>query len=355
MKLYELNDMVTRMITAENPNGEKGGACRAETGATAYFSRNLGKGWKMSPCIDIEPGATAVLMDVRCEGVIQSMWMGGTLSRELILRVYWEDEEVPAVACPLPDFFGNGFLNNFDRPFKAPFYPLNSLMVCVNPNNALNCYWEMPFRKAAKITLENIGERKVNFFYQINFCEKKVHENAGYFFARFRRTNPVPFKENFVVLPRTEGNGQYVGTALSVGLNGSGGWWGEGEMKFFLDGDAEYPSLCTTGTEDYFCGGYDWDVGGKYTPYSTPYAGMFYLNAPDGLYNSQQRFAMYRWHVVDPIRFRKDVRVELQDLGWYPNAEYKPRRDDFSAVAYFYLDRPSCPLDPLPDRAGLEI
>lgn len=354
-KLYELNDIVTRMITAENPNGEKGGACKAEEGVTKFFSRNLGKGWKMSPCIDIQPKTTAVIMDVAAEGMVQSMWMGGHLSRDLIIRIYYEGEEIPAVECPLPDFFGNGYLNNIDKPFKAPFYPLNSLMICINPNNALNCYWEMPFRKHIKITMENIGERVANFFYQINYCEMKIPTNAGYFYAVFNRTNPIEFKKNHIILEGIKGNGVYVGTSLSVGLNGSGGWWGEGEVKFYLDGDEEYPSLCTTGTEDYFCGGYDWDVGGKYTVYSTPYSGMFFLETPDGLYNSQQRFAMYRWHITDPIRFKEDIRVEIQDLGWYPNAEYKPRQDDFSSVAFFYLDKPSHPRKPLPDRAKLEI
>lgn len=346
----------TRAINAENPTGEKGKGCLAVEGTGARAARRLGKGWKVSPSRIVKAGETFVMADVEAEGVIQSMWIGGDITRNFILRMYWDGDPVPAVECPLPDFFGNGWLNNLKSPFKGPFQPLNSLPVCINPNNSLNCYWPMPFRKSFKITLENRAERDLCTFYQINFAEEKVDPKAGYFHTQFRRTNPVPFKQNFIVLDKVEGEGKYMGTALSVGLNGGGNWWGEGEIKFYMDGDTDAPTLCSTGTEDYFGGSYDWEVDGKYVTYSTPFSGMYYFKDSNGLYDHQQRFAMYRWHIPDPIKFEQEIRIELQDLGWYELGQYyMPRQDDFSATSYFYLNKTSTALPELLDDEFLDI
>ncbi len=141
---------------------------------------------------------------------------------------------------------------------------------------------------------------------------------------------------------------------MGWGINNSG-WWGEGEIKFYIDGDTEFPTICGTGTEDYFGGAWNWDVEGEYVEYSTPFLGMYQVTKPDGLYNSQHRHAMYRWHVMDPIRFRHDLRVTIQALGWRSEGRYLPGQHDISSVAYWYQALPAAPFPGLPDRNGLEI
>jgi hypothetical protein len=347
-----LSDAVTRSISAENPRGEKNAGALAIEGLGARSARKLGKGWKVAPAVDVKPGEMYTLMDVEEQGAIQSIWMTGAVSRDMILRMYWDNREAPSVECPLADFFGCGWFNN--RRNTHTFMPLNSLMVCVNPNHGLNCFWQMPFRQRCLITLENRSGDPLTCFYQINYALAKVPDEAVYFHAQFRQTRPLSYKEDYVILDGVKGRGHYVGTSLLVGLNGSGGWWGEGEIKFFMDGD-ENPTICGTGTEDYFLGAYDWDVKGKYVTYSTPYAGMWHIDQPDGLYRSQQRFSMYRWHVADPIRFKEDLRVTIQDLGWKSDGCYLPRQDDFSSVAYWYQTLPNAIFPELPGPDAIEV
>ena len=345
----------TRSISAENPTGDKGGGGMATEGTGAAAARGLGRGWKVSPSAMIAPGGTLVLADLAGPGAVQSMWYGGHVGRDLILRIHWDDQEQPAVECPLPDFFACGWSDSRAGATAGPFALLNSLPVVVGPNRALNCFWPMPFRRRCRMTLENRGPAVRTSYYQINYALDDVPEDAGYFHAQFRRTNPVPAGRCHCLLDGVTGQGQYVGTALCVGLNGQGNWWGEGEVKFYLDGDGEFPTICGTGTEDYFGGSYDWEVDGRYTPYSTPFLGMYQVLGTDGLYRSQQRFAMYRWHIVDPVRFARDIRVTIQDLGWRAGGRYLQRSDDFASVAYWYQTLPTAPFPMLPDPDGLEI
>src|SRR5690606_25106519 len=150
-----------------------------------------------------------------------------------------------------------------------------------------NCYWEMPFRKHCRIAVESLQDEKMTLFYQVNYTLTEVPEDAAYLHAQFRRSNPLPYKQTHTVLDGVKGQGHYVGTYVAWGAN-STGWWGEGEIKFYLDGD-EWPTICGTGTEDYFCGSYGFDIGGKYQEFCTPYAGMHQVIRPDGTYRSQQR------------------------------------------------------------------
>jgi D-arabinan exo alpha-(1,3)/(1,5)-arabinofuranosidase (non-reducing end) len=218
----------------------------------------------------------------------------------------------------------------------------------------MNCFWEMPFRKSARLTLENRGTESAVCYYQVNYSLTDVPDDAAYFHAQFRRTNPLPYKAVYTVLDGVHGQGQYVGTYLAVSVTNNG-WWGEGEIKFFLDDDAEFPTICGTGTEDYFGGAYDWDVDGQYVTYTTPYLGMHQVLRPDGLYRSQTRFGMYRWHIPDPIRFRRDLRVTLQALGWRSEGRYLPLQCDMASVAYWYQTLPTPAFPTLPDRDSLEI
>jgi hypothetical protein len=189
---------------------------------------------------------------------------------------------------------------------------VTSLAVCVNPGRAFNCYWEMPFRKRARMTMENLSEETISVYYQVDYTLTEVPDDVAYFHAQFRRVNPLPYKDVYTILDGVQGRGQYVGTYMAWGVNNAG-WWGGGEIKFFLDGDGEFPTICGTGTEDYFCGAYNFDPGSmergtgdrqpEYVEFNSPYAGLPQVLRPDGLYRSQQRFGMYRWHIADPIRF----------------------------------------------------
>src|SRR4051812_47152757 len=251
--LYRLSNAQTRSISAENPTGEKGkGAMAATSGNKA--ARELGLGWKVAPCINIKPGEEREIANVGGPGAIQQIWMTPTGTwRFTIIRIYWDDSPVPSVECPVGDFFACGW---------GQYSPLSSLAVCVNPGSAFNCYWCMPFRKRCRITMTNIDEKEMVLYYQVNYTLTEVPDDVAYFHAQFRRVNPLPYKQVFTILDNVSGAGHYVGTYLAWGVNNNG-WWGEGEIKFYLDGDTEWPTICGTGTEDYFCGSYDFDVRRK--------------------------------------------------------------------------------------------
>jgi len=168
--------------------------------------------------------------------------------------------------------------------------------------------------------------------------------------------NPLPYKEVYTILDGVQAQGRYVGTYMAWGVNNSG-WWGEGEIKFYIDGDREFPTICGTGTEDYFCGSYGFEnkETHEYQEFTTPYAGMPQVLRPDGVYQSQMRFGLYRWHITDPVRFRKDLRVTIQALGWRSGGRYLPLQDDISSVAFWYQTLPSKEFPQLPDKDCLEI
>ena len=347
------SDAKTRSISPENFSGEKAGGGKAVQGTGAHCARELGKGWKISPSVDVAPGETLCAADIEGPGVIQSMWFGGNIGRSYIIRIYWDHQEQPSVECPLAEFFACGWTSHPRDPFRGPFYPINSIPVAVNPNRGLNCFWPMPFRSHCRITVENRSSHVYTSYYQINYALTDVPENAAYFHAQFRMSCPVEGGVHTVV-DGIKGKGQYVGTALFAGLNGAGNWWGEGEMKFYLDGDTDYPTICGTGTEDYFGGSYDWEVDGKYQTYTTPFMGMYQVQQSDGLYSHQQRFSMYRWHIMDPVRFDADLRITLQDLGWKETGDlYLKRRDDLISVAYWYQTLETQPFPQLPDDGEL--
>ncbi|MCE7989967.1 MAG: DUF2961 domain-containing protein, partial [Caldilinea sp. CFX5] len=254
-----LSEAETRSISAENPTGGKGMGAMADPEGDDHPARELGRGWKCRPYVLIAPKTTAVLADITGMGAIQSMWFGGSMmDRDFILRIYWEGQEQPSVECPLTDFFAMPYsYQNPERPTQGPSALVNSLPVAVNPNRGLNCFWEMPFRQRATITLENRNPvRSGACFYQINYCLTQVPEQAAYFHAQFRRTNPLPYLQPYVILDGVKGRGHYVGTVMGWNINNSG-WWGEGEIKFYIDGDGDYPTICGTGTEDYFGGAYN--------------------------------------------------------------------------------------------------
>lgn len=351
--LFRLSDAKTRSISPENFTGEKGKGGMADSkneernvANARHAARDLGQGWKVNPFIIINPEETFTLAEIDESGCIQHIWMTPTGNwRYSILRIYWDDEKEPSVECPVGDFFGMGW---------GEYAHLNSLAVCVNPGSAFNCYWQMPFRKKCKITMENLADTPMRLYYQIDYCLTEVPEDAGYFHAQFRRTNPVPYKDVYTIVDGIKGKGHYVGTYMAWQVNNNR-CWGEGEIKFFMDGDKQFPTICGTGTEDYFCGSYNFDRGGKYIEFSTPYAGLHQVIRPDGTYRANQRFGMYRWHITDPIRFEKDLKVTIQDLGWRADRRYLAQRSDISSVAFWYQQEPHKIFPKLLSKDELEV
>ncbi len=343
-----LSSAETRSISAENKTGAKGKGAMATEGTGKTCARELGQSWKISPSIKIAGGETVTLADIAGPGAIQQIWMTPTGNwRFTILRIYWDGQEHPSVECPIGDFFACGW---------GKYAPLSSLPICVNPGSAFNSYWQMPFRKHCRITISNIADDEMILYYQINYTLTEVPEDAAYFHAQFRRTNPLPYKDVYTILDNIRGRGHYVGTYLAWGVNNQG-WWGEGEVKFYLDGDKEFPTICGTGLEDYFCGSYDFEntETHEYDEFNTPYAGLHQVLRPDTLYKSQMRFGMYRWHILDPIRFQKDLKVTCQALGWRSYGRYLPLQDDIASVAYWYQTLPTEKFPALPDRDYLEV
>lgn len=350
-----LSDLTTakksqsRAITAENPTGVKSGGARATTGTGAEASRDLGVGWKVSPSIMLEANSAVTVAEIDGPGAIKHVWMTCFPSfwRDLIIEIYWENSLHPAVQVPYGDFFCNGWKERVN---------INSIPVAVNPAGGMNSYWEMPFKKHAKIVLRNLSEESYPLYYQIDYALEDVPEDCVYFYAYWNRSNPVHIKGVHPLLPRISGRGHYVGTYIAYQSNNTG-WWGEGEMKFYLDGDDEYPTICGTGTEDYFGGAWNFEQPqGEYGTYSTAFLGLPQVIKPDGLYQSQQRFGMYRWHLLDSIRFEQDISVTIQSLGWRSGGRYLSQQDDISSTVFFYLNQPESEnLHPDLSKDNLEV
>jgi D-arabinan exo alpha-(1,3)/(1,5)-arabinofuranosidase (non-reducing end) len=360
--LTRLCDAQTRSISAENPDGRKGGGAQAmpprgrRKGSDAWCSdaaSELGKGWKVRPCArNLEPGQILTLADIKGPGIIQHIWCTVLMDvhRWIALRVYYDNQKQPSIVCPLGDFFANGL---------DGLALINSLPIAVNPKGGMNSYWPMPFRKRIRIEITNDGPRTINeVFYQVTYALQEVPDDAAYLHASWRRSMTTRQSPEHVILDGVRGRGHYVGTYLAWNQL-SNDWWGEGEVKFFIDGDKPgSPTICGTGTEDYFGGawGFVMDHARDLSPqtYSTPFLGY-----PQALYAPSSRSEMrmrprvpahglYRWHIPDPIRFQRDVRVTVQALGWWPTGKFQPLTDDIASVAYWYQSLPSRPLAKLP-------
>jgi hypothetical protein len=352
--LYRLSDAKTRSASPENITGEKGKGGMADPAVKEKYNvanassaaRDLGQGWKVNPFIIIKPGEVFTMADITGPGAIQHIWMTPTGKwRFSIMRIYWDDETEPSVECPVGDFFGMGWNS---------YAPLVSSPICVNPGSAFNSYWTMPFRKKCRITMENVNDADpMTLYYQVDYTLTEVPADAGYFHAQFRRANTNE-SSVYTIIDGIKGKGQYVGVYMAWGVNNNG-WWGEGEIKFFMDGDTNFPTICGTGTEDYFCGSYNFDRDGKYTEFCTPYSGLPQVIRPDGAYQSQQRFGLYRWHIMDPIRFDSDLKVTIQDLGWHLGGRYLKQQSDIASTTFWYQTEPHAKFPKLPGWQQLEV
>lgn len=355
--LSRLSDAKTRSISPENFTGEKGKGALADPATdkgkrnvanSANEARDLGKGWKVNPYIIINSGETFTIAEMEGPGAVQHIWMTPTGNwRFTIIRIYYDDEKTPSVESPLGPFFCMGW-NQYAH--------LNSLAMTVNPGSAFNSYWKMPFRKKCRITIENINPTEsMRLYYQVDYTLTDIGEDEAYFHAQYRRSRSTKGSLH-TILDGVKGKGHYVGTYMAIGVNNNG-WWGEGEIKFFMDGDKDNATIVGTGTEDYFCGSYNFEnlVTKQYQEYSTAYAGLHQVIRPDGVYRSQQRFGMYRWHIQDPVRFDADLKVTIQDLGWRHGGRYLPQQSDISTVAFWYQREPHAPFPKLPSMDDLEI
>ena len=351
--LATLSEARSRCVSPENPTGEPGkGAMAVPTDPpvtnvsnASRAARELGQGWKVNPYIHVQPTETVTIMDVDGPGAIRHIWMTLTGSwRWTVLRIYWDGEETPSVEVPAGDFFCQGW---------GEYAPVVSAPVCVNPGSAFNCYWTMPFRRHCRMTLENLNPReRITAYYYVDYTLTEIGADQAYFHAQFRRTR-YDAASDFTVLDGVCGRGQYVGTYFAWGVRNNG-WWGEGEVKFFLDDDGRFPTICSTGLEDYFCGSYNFDRNHRYQEFCTPYAGLCQVIRPDGLYGSQQRFGLYRWHVLDPVRFTKRLKVTVQDLGWRDGGRYLKQHSDISSTAFWYQVEPHAPFPKFTSADGLE-
>jgi hypothetical protein len=340
-------DIETRLISPENPTGEKakgGMAIPDPADPDLPFSKaavHLGQGWKVRPFVKPKAGETITIMDVAGPGVIQHIWMATETNwigngRASVLRFYWDGEKEPSIEVPMTDFFAVG---------HDMFARVNSLAVVVNPMSALNCYWPMPFRKHARITFTNEGDKDLGLMtYQITYAKGGIPENTAYFHAQWRRATVDTSHPEYTILDGVKGKGKYVGTFLAWTQLHSG-WFGEGEVKFFVDGDGRFPTICGTGTEDYFGGSY-----GFPEVYTTAYVGNTLDNkgAADG---GPRKWSLYRWHIMDPVWFKKELRMTIQALGWYNGKPggYRPLADDIASVAYWYQVEPHNAFPGLPE------
>ena len=346
---------VSRSVSGENVTGEpgKGGmadpAMAAQPGIAEFGQvpdleqpnpgRDLGPKHKNRAWIFLDPTVETPLLDTDGPGIIRHIWIATHKEyfRDCIIRMYWDGEETPSVEVPLGDFFCN-----------APgFYgEIQSNVICVNPVNAMNCYFPMPFRKHARMTIQNRRtERLSHFYYTVNYTLEPVAGQTPYLHASFRRVHSLPYDQDMVIADGIKGTGTFAGCYLAWQQNNAG-WWGEGEVKMFIDGDFEFPTICGTGTEDYFGGA--WGFGNK--TFSSPYSGY---NC-GGESKTGQRHAMYRFHLPDPVWFHKDLKVTIQALGWRSFGRFLPLRDDIAATAWWYQNEPHAPLPKLGSPDDLE-
>ncbi len=325
MDLYRMKNRSTFGFSAENPTGTRNGGTRGKDCD------------KLRPCIQIQPGETVTLCDTEGPGMITHIWFTGYIGHSFIMRMYWDDCGEPSVECPISAFFGCAYDENFTDQ-NGDWIILNSAAVLVAPGRGYNCYWEMPFRRHARITMENRGGHPQTLYYMISGWHGEIPEDSMYFHAAYRQEHPVMKGRSYTVIDGIEGKGCFAGLTLASGVNGNSTCWVEGEAKMYIDGE-DYPSMNYTGTEDYFCGSYAFgnDIPPhKYAPFSGLYAGMFtVIGAVGERYNTQQRFQLYRWHIKDPIYFDKSFRMVLDNLGWTG-----PRYDDYTTAAFWYLDQP---------------
>ncbi len=367
-QLFEIpKDADTRWISFENPTGEKGKGGMENKGAKGNASQ-----W-------IKAHTSRVIADFEGAGVINRIWMtlinrSPQCLRSITLQIYWDGASKPAVSVPLGDFFGVGLGR------RTAF---QSALFSDPEGRSFNCYIPMPFKKHAKIIFVNESDVDELFFYDINLTKLKTSsQNISYFHAYWSNNDGAKLGEDFEILPRVNGRGRFLGTNVGVMPDAVYGdtWFGEGEVKTYLDNDQQFPTLVGTGTEDYI--GSAWNMN----TFSNQYQGVTVVDKPG------RQYAFYRYHIPDPVYFQQNCKVTIQQMGGagrdlirgilkaggrvkpvsvmkttglikllevkdfpdlfddtFPDDDWVNfyRVDDYSATAYFYLDKPESNLPPL--------
>lgn len=340
MRVFDVGvGLDSRSVSFENPTGGRGAGGRAAS--------PLGRGRKGAPARFIAPGETTTLCDIEGPGIIRHIWMTTSYSPEVlrgvVLRGYWEGQSHPSIECPLGDFFG--FAHGLTPPFESEVHS-------VGEKNGLNIWLPMPFTQRARFVLSNELPYQIPLFYQIDYTlGDALTAGVGRLHASFRRENPTTLRSDFALLPRRQGApGRFIGAVIGVRPLDPH-WWGEGEAKIYLDGDEEFATIVGTGSEDYACISFCI----QQTPFR--YHGVSWREKEDTI--DTGRVSMYRWHIVDPIYWQREIRVEIQQIGLVGSgvqsleeyqAKFRERADDWSAAAFWYEAAPGAPLPPL---AGL--
>lgn len=344
--LFRLRHAESRSISAENPDGRRGGGGKATAETTlhadsARAARELGPGWKVSPFTTIDTGMTVTMADINGPGVVRHIWIATrtNMLRDLSLTVYYDDHDQPGIRVPLGDFFCQAW---------GKYWHVQSIPVNANSAGGMNSFWPMPFRKRIRFEVRNDGVQPCDLFaYTVDYTLEDVADDAAYLCASWRRENPTKPMRDLTILDGVAGRGHFVGCFLAWQQN-SNGWWGEGEVKVFLDGDSDHPTICGTGTEDYFGGAWGFAAG----DYSAPFLGFHTVTGKNG--QPGARMGMYRFHVPDPIHFHESIRITCQQLGWRSEHRYLPLQDDVAATAWWYQQMPHSIPPELPDANGRE-
>jgi hypothetical protein len=321
---YRLDEGLTsRSISFENPTGAPGAGGKAAS--------NLGPGRKGSPMRDVKPGETVQLCDIAGPGTIRHIWITTQpkppVLRSLVVRGWWDGQEHPSIECPLGDFFG--FAHGKVMPYCSAVHSVGS-------SAGMNIWLPMPFASRARLSLTNEGAEAIPLFYQIDYTIGDPHRaDVGRLHVLFRRENPTTLKRDFELLPERTQKGRFIGSVIGIRALHEN-WWGEGEIKVYMDGDTQWPTICGTGSEDYV--GLSWGV--QQTPF-------FY----NGCSLNQKKFvSMYRWHLPDPILWDKSCRITIQQIAWKDGlAEVQ---DDWSCATFWYEAVPSGPLPAMPAVKG---
>jgi hypothetical protein len=344
--------VVSRSINAENRTGAPGAAARAASG--------LGPGRKGSPAVSLPAGETLTLAEIEGPGVIRHIWLtvtdrtehGPFVLRDLVLRAYWDGSDLPSVEVPLGDFFCNGF---------GTRALVNSAPIVVAPTGGMNCYFPMPFRAGARLTLENQHAGDVpSVYFQVDYTlGDDIAAGTPYFHAQWRHSDgTAALGTDHVIVDGVSGRGTYVGTYLAL-TSLHRYWWGEGEVKFFVDDDDEFPTLCSTGLEDYAGGAWAFQDELRAAPepeiltFNSPYCGYPFHSAHDRTKASPfstealPMHGLYRWHLPDPIHFTERLAVTVQQIGAWDHGLFE-RQDDIATTAYWYQLAPHAPFPALP-------
>jgi len=313
----------SRAITFENPTGARGAGGQAHGGRKGAPSRRL------------EPGERVVLADIEGPGVVRHLWLTFTPAppeetRAKVLEVFHGDAEAPSISVPVVDFFG--------VPWGRPVH-LDTALTAIQEGRGYNSHIPMPFEERIRIEFANMGSRATELYHQVDYTLERLAPDTAFLHAAYRRENPTTPRRDFVIAEGIEGPGRFLGCVVGLRVLDAGMWYGEGEVKIYVDGDRDLPTICGTGLEDYV--GTAWGMG----PHQATYAGApLDVRPQDRPTLANPDFVgFYRWHVTDPVFFREDLRVTIQQIGM--NVFLEGQDDELAAApaagsGYRRLDAP---------------